>query len=281
MGYDDITCQPNTTYYYAVVACDSENNESFVSNCVQAALGADITPPATVGDQTVVQVDGTYNVRLAWRDPGDNVNVTQYKVYRKPGLVALTDGDIVPGNILGVAANPVADTSLSADGSADANSYSLTDTTTQLGQDYSYAVMAVDAAGNVSHVSGGSSLSVSIVDPAPAVVTTLTAKPLSREMKAQLTWTAPGNQGNISGYNVYRKAGSALDQADLIPGNLLTTVAGLSYTTDLTATGTDYYFAVTAVDESSGKESKLGNNALANVPLPPSALSAARLFNSA
>jgi predicted CXXCH cytochrome family protein len=280
MGYDDITCQPNTTYYYAVVACDSENNESFVSNCVQAALGADITPPATVGDQTVVQVDGTYNVRLAWHDPGDNVNVTQYKVYRKPGLVALTDGDIVPGNILGVAANPVADTSLSADGSADANSYSLTDTTTQLGQDYSYAVMAVDAAGNVSHVSGGSSLSVSIVDPAPAVVTTLTAKPLSREMKAQLTWTAPGNQGNISGYNVYRKAGSALDQADLIPGNLLTTVAGLSYTTDLTATGTDYYFAVTAVDESSGKESKLGNNALANVPLPPSALSAARLFNS-
>ncbi len=280
MAYDDRTCQPNTTYYYAVVACDPENNESFVSNCVMAAMGADTYAPATIADQTTAQVDGTYNVKLTWHDPGDNVNVTQYKVYRKSGLVTLANDDIVSGNFLGVAGNPVTDTSLSADGSADTNSYTFTDATTQLGQDYSYAVVALDAAGNVSPVPAGTSFSVSIIDPAPAALTTLTAKPVSKEMHAQLTWTAPGNQGNISGYKVYRKSGPAFVQADLVPGNLLTTVTTLSYTADIPAAGTDFYFAVTALDQSSGRESKLGNNALINVPQPPSDLSSARLFNS-
>ena len=273
MSYSDQTGQPNTTYYYAVVACDSENNESLVSNSVPASLGADITPPAAISDQQLAQPAGTYNVKISWHDPGDNVNVTQYKIYRKSGLVALTADDITEANRIAT----VSDTSQSADGSADNNLYTYTDTTSQFGNGYSYAIIAFDAAGNPSGVPTASVLSLTIVDPAPASVATLTAKPVSRLMSALLNWFAPANQGTISGYNIYRKAGSALLQTDLtsvnrIP-NAFTNATGVTYTdAAVPSTGADYYYTVTAVDSSSGKESALGNGVGVNIPAPPTGL---------
>ncbi|HEX9859588.1 MAG TPA: discoidin domain-containing protein, partial [Nitrospirota bacterium] len=161
--------------------------------------------------------------------------------------------------------------------------YSYTDATTLFGQDYSYAVVAVDAAGGVSHVPTGTVFSVSITDPAPAAVTTLTARPLSQLMRAELSWSAPANIGAISGYNVYRKSGSALVQTDLVPGNMIAgPVAGLTYTDDaVPSTAVNYYYAVTAIDESSGLESTIGNSVLLNIPVPPSGVSPVRQFNSA
>jgi len=265
-SWTDYTGQPDTTYYYAVVACDSENNESFVSNCASVSLGADTVKPAAISDQQTSQVDGYYKVKMTWHDPGDNVNVTQYKVYRIAGLTPLSSGDIIETNRIAT----VTDTSLSADGSADGNLYSYTDTAPTLGQSFSYAVVALDAAGNASSLPTGSTFSVTVVDPAPASVTTLTGKPVSLDMKARLDWAAPTNVGNISGYNVYRKAGSGLVQSDLVPGNIVAgPVSALNYTDTVPSTAVDYYYTVTAIDESSGKESSLGNCVLVNVPAPP------------
>jgi len=279
VNWSDLTGQPGVTYYYAVVACDAENNESFVSNCVTVSLGPDTVAPNAISNQQTRQVDGTYNVRIDWSDPGDNVNVTQYDIYRIDGLTPLTGTDIVPGNYKGT----VTDSSLSSDGSPDSVGYTYTDTTAVFGQDYSYAVVAVDAASNVSAVPTGTSFSVTIVDPAPAPVTTLTARPVSLAMSTLLNWSAPTNVGNISGYNVYRKAGSALTQSDLVSGNLLAgPVTGLTYTDTLVPlTGTDYYYAVTAIDESSTKESSIGNSPTVNLTVPPSDLTAAMCMNSA
>lgn len=278
VSWADNTGQPSTTYYYAVVACDAENNESFISNCVTVPLGADVVTPDAIANQQVMQVGGTYNAKVTWRDPGDNINAASYKVYRVNGLTPLTDTDISPANYLAT----VTDSSQSADGSPDAVTYSYTDATTQFGNDYSFAAVAVDAAGSVAHVPTGAVFSISITDPPPSEVTTLTVKPVSVAMGALLTWTAPINIGAISGYNVYRKAGSALTQTDIVPGNLLQgPVAGLTYTdSNVPATAADYYYAVTAVDESSGKESAIGNSLAVNIPAPPTGLTAVKLLNS-
>ncbi|MBI5189818.1 MAG: discoidin domain-containing protein [Nitrospirae bacterium] len=280
VSWTDYTGQPNTTYYYAVVACDSENNESFVSNCVTVALGADTINPNAVANQQTAQIAGTYNVKLTWSDPADNVNVTQYKVYRIAGLTPLASGDLIAGNLI----TTKTDTSLSTDGSADAVVYTHTDTVPQLGQDYSYAVVALDAAGLVSALPTGSTFSVSIVDPAPANVTTLAVKPVTNQMKATLTWTAPTNVGTISGYNVYRKAGSALTQSDVDQGatyRIGTLVAGLTWTDEsVQSVDTTYYYTVTAVDESSSKESLLGNVPTLFIPSAPGGLAQLALQGS-
>ena len=261
MSWSDYTGQPNTTYYYTVVACDSENNESFVSNCVSVSLGPDTVAPAAISDQQTSQVDGTYNVKVTWHDPGDNVNVTIYKIYRN-----------------GVYLASVTDPSNSADGSPDANVYSFTDTTTQLGQSYNYSVYALDAAANTSASPSGLTFSVTVVDPAPASIATLSAKPVSREMKASLTWTAPTNVGAIQGYHVYRKAGS---QPELTAAfRVMSSVTATAYTDNVPATATDYYYRVTALDDSSKKESKASNDATVNIPVPPSAVTLTRLSDS-
>jgi fibronectin type 3 domain-containing protein len=276
--WTDYTCQPDNTYYYIVVAADAENNESFASNCVTVAVGPDVTPPNAVVDQQTSQTGGTYNVNISWSDPGDNVNVSEYRIYRLNSYTTLAASDIVPGNYL----TTVDDTDFSVDGSADALAYSYTDTTTAFGQDYSYAVVAADAASNVSGVPAGTTFSVSIVDPAPAAVDDLSARPLPVLMEAELTWTPPINIGAISGYNVYRTVGAAVTQSDLVPGNMAAgPIAALTYTDQtLGSTATDYYYAVTAIDDSSGKESALGNVASVNIPEPPSEMDAVRRLDS-
>jgi len=274
----DYTCQPDTTYYYAVVACDAEGNESFVSNCVTVAVGPDVTNPAAVADQQTGQFDGSYSVNITWSDPGDNVNVTDYRVYRLNSYTTLSDADIAFGDYTGNYIGSTPDTSQSADGSADAVPYSYTDSAVTLGQDYSYAVVAADAAGNISAAPTGVTFSVTIVDPAPAAVTTLSASPVTGVMESTLTWSQPANVGAVSGYNVYRQVGAPLGQADLVAGNMIAgAVAGLTYNDPaVPTTGSDVYYAVTAVDESSGKESRLGNNASVNLPDPPTGLTVSR-----
>jgi len=277
VSYTDLTCQPGTTYYYAVVACDAQNNESFVSNYVSVTTGADTYAPAAISDQEAYQDPGTFKVKVTWHDPGDNVNAIQYRVYRKSGLTPLADSDRIEGN----RKTTVTDTSLSADGSPDGNLYSYIDTTTVLGQDYSYAVAAADAAGNLAPVPTGNSYGVSIVDPAPAAITGLAAKPVTGEMKSSLTWSAPINEGTIRGYNLYRKESSPLAPSELVAENrIMSCISGTSCTDDLPATGVTYYYKVTAIDDSSSKESAASNDASVYVPTPPASFTAVALQDS-
>ncbi len=274
---DNFWIQPGTTYYYVVVACDADNDESFVSNCAgPVSLGADTVAPNAITTQQLLQPDGTYSVKVTWNDPGDNVNVVNYKVYRQQGVSSITN--LSQATLL----TTVPDTYLSPDGSGNGDPlYVYTDTSlpqTTPGTQYAYAVVAIDAAGNTSAPPTGQTLNILIQDPAPVPVTTLTAVPVSRTTNAQLTWSAPTSIGGITSYNVYRKAGSAFTQSDLggtSSANYIGSVSGTTttYTDTVPSAGTNYYYAVTAVNSnatSAYSESLLSNPAQAiNIPAPP------------
>ena len=287
---DDFWIQPGATYYYVVVACDADNDESFISNCAgPAVLGTDAIPPNTITTQQLSQSDGTYNVKVTWNDPGDNVNVVKYEVYREQGVSSITN--VSQATLL----TTIPDSYLSPDGSGNGDPlYSYTDTglpQITAGTQYAYAVIAIDGATppNASAPPTGQVTSINIQDPAPAPVTTLTVLPVSGTMNAQLTWSAPTSIGGITSYNIYRKAGSALTQSDLGgagSANYVGSVNGTTttYTDTVPSAGTNYYYAVTAVNSnatSAYSESLLGNSAgPINIPAPPTNLATTLGANS-
>ncbi|MCK5561672.1 MAG: fibronectin type III domain-containing protein, partial [Thermoplasmata archaeon] len=65
--------QPNTTYYFAVRARDTEFNWGWVSNSPYNTTlpGPDVIPPAVIDDLMVVDLKET-SLNLTWTAPGDD-----------------------------------------------------------------------------------------------------------------------------------------------------------------------------------------------------------------
>ncbi len=126
LSYRDTTAAAGQAYTYAVTAVDAAGNQSWRSNFV-AATGiagvADTQRPSTPNGLTAVTSAGT--VTLNWKPSTDNVGVTSYQVFRS------TDGTL----------GPLLTT---------VTSTSYVDSAAPAGQTVTYAVKAVDAAGNVS-----------------------------------------------------------------------------------------------------------------------------------
>ncbi|MEV0152468.1 glycoside hydrolase family 9 protein [Micromonospora sp. NPDC050686] len=118
---------PQRTYQFTVVARDGAGNRSAASPAVTvttpAAPAPDTTAPTPPGAPTASAV-GPTGLTLAWGPATDNVGVTGYRVYRS--------GNVLVGSTTG--------TTLAVTG--------LTAATT-----YTFTVVAVDAAGNVSAAS--------------------------------------------------------------------------------------------------------------------------------
>jgi len=290
MNLTDDTCQPGNTYWYAVTACDAENNESFISNTVQApSLGTDTLSPNVVTTQTLGQItSGSKNVTITWKDPGDNVNVVKYNIYRRQQSTPLTDGDRSPTYLISGAG--VTDLSTSANGNGfptDGNIYTYVDSTMSYGLDYAYSVVAVDSANNMAGVATGVNLTISVLDPKPAFVSMSSIKPVTRSMSATVQWKQPANDGAFAGYNVYRKASSTLTQSDINPPTgsgfrVMSSVSGLTATDNaVPVTNTTYYYTVTAIDQSSGKQSDIGTIKTLILPSTPTGVTARKLSNSA
>jgi len=95
------------------------------------SAGTDTTPPSTPGTPTTSGIT-PYVVPLTWTASTDNVQVQWYWVYRN-------------GTVIGF---------------ADSGTHANSDTTAVGGTAYTYAVAAVDAAMNVSSLSGGLTITV-------------------------------------------------------------------------------------------------------------------------
>ena len=123
-SFTDTGLAASTTYSYTVKAVDAAGNVSAASSAVSATTGggSDTTPPSAPSGVTVSSTTST-TVALSWTASTDNVGVTGYNVYR--------DGTLVGSSTT----TSFADTGLSP-------------STT-----YSYAVTALDAAGNESTAS--------------------------------------------------------------------------------------------------------------------------------
>ncbi|MBP1781737.1 glycoside hydrolase family 9 protein [Micromonospora chalcea] len=140
---------PERTYQFTVRALDGAGNRSASSAAVSVTTPAgpapDTTPPTAPGTPTASAI-GPTGLTLTWGPSTDAVGVTGYRVYR--------GGNVLVGTATG--------TTLAVTG--------LTASTT-----YTFTVVAVDAAGNVSPAS-------------PGVTVTTTAPPAGGT--CAVTWTA-------------------------------------------------------------------------------------------
>jgi chitodextrinase len=167
-----------TTYSYTVQAYDAAGNVSTLSASASATTQPvpDTTAPSTPAGLTATAVSAS-QINLSWGAATDNVGVTGYNVYRGGALIA-TLGTITTFQNTGLSASTT----------------------------YSYAVRALDAAGNLSAPSASASATtqgVATDTTAPSTPAGLTATAVSAS-QINLSWGAATDNVGVTGYNVYR-----------------------------------------------------------------------------
>lgn len=130
-SWSDTGLTPSTAYTYQVVAYDAAGNASAASTAVTVTTQADLSAPTTPGTPTATGI-GSSQVTLSWTASTDNVGVLRYDVLRNGSVVGTASGT------------------------------TFTDMTVAAATTYTYAVRALDAAGNNS-TSGG--LTVTTLTP--------------------------------------------------------------------------------------------------------------------
>jgi chitodextrinase len=165
---------------------------------------SDTTAPSVPSGLTVSSRTAT-SIGITWTAATDNVGVTGYKIYRG-------------GTQVGTSVTPA---------------FSNTGLTPS--NNYSYTVVAVDAAGNASAQSSALATSTTADTTAPSVPAGLSAN--SRALKSlTVAWTASTDNVAVTGYRIYRGGAQV----------------GTSTTTSFTNTGltpsTSYSFTVAAYD---------------------------------
>jgi chitodextrinase len=210
-SFSDTTVAANTTYSYTVSALDAAGNRSAESTArsVTTPAIADTQAP-TAPTALVATASSATQVALSWTASSDNVAVTGYRIQRN-------------GIQIGTSTTTA-----------------FTDTTASPSTSYSYAVVAVDAAGNAS----GASNTANVTTPAgpplpdatpPSTPTNVRASAVS-STEIDLSWNAATDNVAVTGYNVFRN------------GVSLTTTAALTLRDSGLQPNTSYSYTVVAVD---------------------------------
>jgi chitodextrinase len=207
-----LTC--GQSYTVAVDAVDAAGNRSGKATATwSTAACADATAPTTPTGLTQTGRSAT-SVSLSWSASSDAVGVTGYGVYR--------DGTLA--------------------GSASGTTYTVSGLA--CGQSYSFAVDAVDAAGNRSGKATATFASAPCPDTTPPTVPANLIRTAVSTSSVSLSWSASTDAGGVTGYGVYRN------------GTLLGSTAATSYSSTGLACGTSYTFEVDAVDGAGNRSAK-------------------------
>ena len=181
---------------------------------VNISWGPDTIVPTTPGNPQVVAT-GTSTARFSWTASTDNRGVTGYRVSRT-----------------GISSQVVTGTQFNDSG--------LTP-----GSNYTYTVVALDAAGNESGAATKAWTQPTPDTTAPTAPSNLRTTTLTKA-KANLAWNASTDAVGVAGYRVYRN------------GALVATVTGLSFSDSRQRTATTYYVvAFDAAGNVSGQSNSL------------------------
>lgn len=208
------------------------------SSIVTVTLNNPDTQPPNIPARPSVTAVSSSRVNVSWTAATDNVGVSKYYVQRNGVVVATVAGGL-----------------------------SYSDLNVNAGTRYSYAIIAVDAAGNASAPSASASVTTPAAPDtsAPSVPSGLTATAVS-PVQVNLSWSASTDTGGsgLKGYKVYRDS---------------TQIADVTTTTYGDATvkeGTNYSYHVVAYD-AAGNTSAPSSPALVRTPTPPATTQTLRI----
>ena len=233
LTYADTTVGHGFTYSYTIDAFDGAGNHSPQSTGATATTLDDIAP-TTPGGFTAKAASGT-SVTMSWSAATDNVGVTGYDVFRdsvfliKVGATTLTYTDTVG-----------------------------------VGSTHTYAVDAVDAAGNHSALSTPVTVTTPTTDVTPPTVPAGLTATAAGSTKVNLAWNASTDDVGVTGYTIYKN------------GTALTTVGAstLTYADAAVTPATNYSYTVDAFD-AAGNHSAQSAPATVHVPGVPKFVQAA------
>ncbi len=238
-SYSDTNLLASTTYAYTISAYDLVGNNSAQSASATAKTTAplDVTTPTVPHNLSAAAVSSSQIV-LAWNASTDNVGVTGYKIFRESMQIATSAVAAYSDNNLLASTN------------------------------YTYMVLAYDAAGN-SSAQSASVGATTLAQPLPEAPTRLLATPASYK-SINLSWNAGARGAPVVGYYVYRD------------GIQIATTQTTSYTDTDLILNTPYSYTVVAYDARGNKSPpSVGSGLIVltkkvnfNAPSVPSGLSA-------
>ena len=228
-GFTDDDVSASTTYTYVVHARDAAENVSGPSDeLVVTTPGPDVTPPSPPAD--LVAEATVDSVSLSWTpSTDDDSGVASYEVWR--------DGAPI--------------------GTTEATAY--VDDSVTPGTTPTYAVRAIDGAGNASELSDAISVTVPMPDVTPPTVPSGLAAEATVDA-VTLTWTpSTDDDSGVDSYEVWRD------------GAPIATTEATAYVDDSVTPGTTPTYAVRAID-GAGNASELSAPVVTNIPVPEPAL---------
>jgi len=205
-SFTDTGLTVSSNYTYTISAFDNAGNESSQSAPFFAGTSNDTTPPTIPANVHTTTVQDNA-ITLAWDASTDDVAVTGYKVYRDSSLI----------------------------GTSATNNYH--DTGLQPFTNYSYTVVAYDAANNTSAASAPLATQTAYDTTAPTTPANL-ASPSQTDTTITLNWDVATDNIAVTGYDVYRD------------GSLITSTVGTNYTDSGLNVNTGYSYRVRAHDGS-------------------------------
>ncbi|MEW5937025.1 MAG: S8 family serine peptidase, partial [Candidatus Thermoplasmatota archaeon] len=256
---------PGKQYSFAIRAIDEAVNKGGISNTASGTAGVDSTPPSRITDLTVETGPDHGSVWVNWSAPGDD------------GSVGAVDHYVLKYSTLPIA-NQICfdyieqDYKVTLEGNLPAGGVEqrIVDSL-PIGERFYFAIAAVDDAGNQGGISNCSSpvwIRNDVVPP--GTIKDLTATTGAQHKEVNLTWTAPGDDGDAGGASTYiikYSTSPITTQAEFdaaypvsepphpAPGGTIENFV-LRYTLN---PGQTYYFAIEAEDEA-GQRSSLSPN---------------------
>ena len=211
-SFVDVTTRPSTPYTYTVTASDAAGNSSAASSGASVTTPAAIPPADTqapsVPSGLKASAASAGEIDLSWSASTDDLAVAGYRVYR--------DGTLI----------------------ATAGSTSWFDTGLAAGSTHSYAIVAVDAAGNASAACDPASGATPATDTSAPSVPTDTTATATAWNSVTVSWTASTDDVGVTSYTILANG----TQVGVVSGS------ATSFTDATTQGSTPYTYTVIASD---------------------------------
>ncbi|MFC2061800.1 gliding motility-associated C-terminal domain-containing protein [Elusimicrobiota bacterium] len=245
---------PGVTYYFHMWTEDEVPNVSLLSNGATAWAQLDVTPPGKVTDLTPFQVGGSSSsIKLTWTAPGDD----GYVNYSTAGPVGFSGQHIIQystftGVTWSTSSAFVITKATSNVSPGDNQNYIVTGLNDDT--DYHFRLWTRDESNNLSAYTSIASTKTPDVYP-PCDITTLSALSGAYEGQVDLSWTAPGDNGQSGTAHHYEIRQSSTvfvwSTAVLVSSPSVSGPYGTAetYTAEGLNVGVTYYFELRAYDE--------------------------------